>query len=83
MFKAVCIATNTKVIVKAYYKAKMHPKHYHKLQREIETMKSLNGPYVAEFYAHFEDTQCIYIIMEFCEGVLGPAVGLQATEVAY
>lgn len=68
VFKAVCIATNTKVIVKAYYKSKMHPKHYHKLQREIETMKSLNGPYVAEFYAHFEDSQCIYIIMEFCEG---------------
>lgn len=68
MLKAVCIATNTKVIVKAYYKSKMHPKHYHKLQREIEAMKSLNGPYVAEFYARFEDSQCVYIIMEFCEG---------------
>lgn len=68
VLKAVCISTNTKVIIKAYYKSKMHPKHYHKLQREIETMKMLNGPYVAEFFAHFEDTQCIYIIMEYCEG---------------
>jgi serine/threonine protein kinase len=68
VLKAVCISTNTKVIIKAYYKSKMHPKHYHKLQREIETMKMLNGPYVAEFYAHFEDAQCIYIIMEYCEG---------------
>lgn len=68
VFKAVCIATNTKVIVKAYYKQKMHPKHFHKLHREIQSMKSLNGPYVAEFYATFEDSQCVYIIMEFCEG---------------
>lgn len=68
LLKAVCISTNTKVIIKAYYKSKMHPKHYHKLQREIETMKMLNGPYVAEFYSHFEDSQCIYIIMEYCEG---------------
>lgn len=68
VLKAVCIATNSKVIVKAYYKSKMHPKHYHKLQREIDTMKALNGPYVAEFYSHFEDAQCIYIVMEYCEG---------------
>jgi hypothetical protein len=68
VLKAVCVATNTKVIIKAYYKSKMHPKHYHKLQREIDAMKALNGPYVTEFYAHFEDTQCIYIVMEFCEG---------------
>lgn len=68
VLKAVCVATNTKVIVKAYYKSKMHPKHYHKLQREIEAMKALNGPYVTEFLAHFEDSQCTYIIMEYCEG---------------
>lgn len=68
VLKAVCVATNTKVIIKAYYKSKMHPKHYHKLQREIDAMKCLNGPCVTEFYAHFEDSQCIYIVMEFCEG---------------
>ena len=68
VLKGVCIATNTKVIIKAYYKSKMHPKHYHKLQREIDAMKVLNGPYVAEFYASFEDVQCVYIVMEFCEG---------------
>lgn len=39
MFKAVCVSTGYKVIVKAYYKSKMHPKHYHKLYREIESMK--------------------------------------------
>lgn len=57
-----------KVILKAYYKQKMHPKHFHKLHREIQSMKCLNGPYVAEFYATFEDPQCVYIIMEYCEG---------------
>eukprot|EP00879_Flechtneria_rotunda_P023005 GHRR01024316.1.p1 GENE.GHRR01024316.1~~GHRR01024316.1.p1 ORF type:complete len:327 (+),score=110.61 GHRR01024316.1:681-1661(+) len=68
VFKAVCIATNLKVIIKAYYKQKMHPKHFHKLHREIAAMKMLNGPYVSEFYATFEDSQCVYIIMEYCEG---------------
>ena len=68
VFKGVCIATNTKVIIKTYYKQKMHPKHYHKLAREIQAMKALNGPYTAEFYSSFEDAQCIHIIMEFCEG---------------
>lgn len=68
VFKAVCIATSMKVIIKAYYKQKMHPKHFHKLHREIQAMKALNGPYVAEFFSTFEDTQCVYIIMEFCEG---------------
>lgn len=68
VFKAVCVATNLKVILKAYYKQKMHPKHFHKLHREIQAMKALNGPYVAEFYATFEDPQCVYIVMEYCEG---------------
>jgi serine/threonine protein kinase len=68
VFKAVCIASNLKVIIKACYKQKMHPKHFHKLNREMQAMRALNGPYVAEFYASFEDTQCVYIIMEYCEG---------------
>jgi hypothetical protein len=68
VFKAVCTATSLKVIIKAYYKQKMHPKHIHKLHREIAAMKMLNGPYVAEFYCTFEDAQCMYIIMEYCEG---------------
>ncbi|KAF6256038.1 kinase-like domain-containing protein [Scenedesmus sp. NREL 46B-D3] len=68
VFKAVCIASNLKVIIKAYYKQKMHPKHIHKLNREMQAMRALNGPYVAEFYASFEDAQCVYIIMELCEG---------------
>jgi hypothetical protein len=68
VYKAVCTATNNKVIIKAYFKQKMHPKHHHKLAREIDAMKMLDGPYIAQLYAHFEDTQCIYLIMEFCEG---------------
>lgn len=30
--------------------------------------KVLNGPYVAEFFSTFEDAQCIFIVMELCEG---------------
>eukprot|EP00877_Chromochloris_zofingiensis_P008085 jgi/Chrzof1/352/Cz01g12180.t1 len=68
VYKAVCNTTSNKVIIKAYHKHKMHPKHFHKLHREIQAMRALNGPYVAEFYSTFEDAQCIYIIMEYCEG---------------
>jgi len=35
----VCTQTNSKVIIKAYHKSKMQPKHHHKLAREIATMK--------------------------------------------
>ncbi len=68
VYKGVCTASNSKVIIKAYHKSKMHPKHHHKLQREISAMRALNGPYVAQFFDTFEDTTCIYIIMEYCEG---------------
>jgi len=62
------MATGAGVIIKAYHKAKMHPKHHSKLAREIATMRTLNGPFMAQFYATFEDMQAVYIIMEFCEG---------------
>ena len=26
------------------------------------------GPYVAELYSSFEDSSCVYLIMEYCEG---------------
>lgn len=68
VYKASCVSTQSKVIIKAYHKSKMHPKHHHKLHREIAAMRSLNGPYVAQLYATFEDPNCIYIIMEYCEG---------------
>jgi serine/threonine protein kinase len=54
VYKASCIATQTKVIIKAYHKPKMQPKHHHKLQREISAMRALNGPYVAELFSTFE-----------------------------
>jgi serine/threonine protein kinase len=68
VYKAICIQTQSKVIIKAYRKSKMQGKHFHKLHREIVVMKMLNGPYVAEFYDTFEDEHHVYIIMEYCEG---------------
>jgi hypothetical protein len=43
VLKGVCIETGGKVIIKAYHKAKMHPKHFHKLQRELACMRGLKG----------------------------------------
>jgi Protein kinase domain len=68
VFRAICTSSGAKVIIKVYYKSKMHPKHHHKLERELSAMRMLSGPFVAQLYASFEDSGCIYIIMEHCEG---------------
>ena len=43
VLKGVCVETGSKVIIKAYHKSKMHPKHFHKLQRELACMRVLRG----------------------------------------
>ena len=68
VLKGVCLETGGRVIIKAYHKAKMHPKHFHKLQRELAAQRCLRGPYVAEIYGSFEDAACVYLVMEYCEG---------------
>ena len=68
MYKAVDDATGGKVVIKAYHKKKMQPKHYHKLQREINAMSLMGGMYVVQLYCHFQDEDNVYLIMEFCEG---------------
>jgi len=68
VLKGVCVETGGKVIIKAYHKSKMHPKHFHKLQRELACMRVLKGHYVAELFASFEDPSCVYMVMEYCEG---------------
>ena len=43
VLKALCQETGGRVIIKAYHKSKMHPKHFHKLQRELYCMRVLKG----------------------------------------
>lgn len=46
----------------------MQAKHYHKLDREIQAMQLMRGPYVAELYCWFQDDDSVWLVMEFCEG---------------
>lgn len=39
VYKGVVSATGQKVIIKAYHKSRMQPKHHHKLAREIASMQ--------------------------------------------
>ncbi len=64
MYKAVDTKSGSNVVIKVYHKAKMQPKHHHKLLREIEAMEKMNGPYVAELHGTFsnEDSVCLVMV---------------------
>ena len=55
VYQAVEGATGSRVVIKAYHKDKMQPKHLHKLDREIQAMVAMNGSFVAELYSTFSD----------------------------
>lgn len=55
------------VVIKAYYKAKMCDKHYHKLAREIAVMRAMRGcSHVVELMGTFQDASAVYLIQEWC-----------------
>lgn len=69
VYKAVCVETGTKVVIKVYHKAKMNERHYHKLDREMEVQTKIqDGPYVCQLYAIFEDDEKKYLVLEMCDG---------------
>lgn len=54
VFKAAETATGRPLVIKAYHKAKMQEKHLHKLSREVDAMKAMQGEYVVTLYATFQ-----------------------------
>jgi hypothetical protein len=56
---------------RAPYRSQPQEKHYHKLDREIRSMVSMTGPYVAELFGFFSDDDNIYLVMELCEARWG------------
>lgn len=69
VYKAVDRDSGHKVIVKAYHKKKMQPKHVHKLDREIAIMSSVSAhPCSTSLLGTFSDADNSYLVMEHCEG---------------
>jgi serine/threonine protein kinase len=68
VYQALETTTGARVVIKAYHKDKMQPKHHYKLEREIECMVAMNGSFVAELYGTFSDEKTVYLVMEYCEG---------------
>ena len=57
------------VIIKCYIKAKMKPKNFTRMEREIRLMKFLSqSEMMCQFYGSFESENHKYIIMEHCRG---------------
>ena len=69
VYRGVCSATLRPVIIKCYIKAKMKPKNFTRMEREIRLMKFLSqSDLMCQFYGSFESENHKYIIMEHCRG---------------
>ena len=63
MSRAVCSITQTPVIIKAYEKAKMKPKNFARMEREIRLMRLLGGGEgLVQLYTTLEDGSCKYLV---------------------
>lgn len=69
VFRAKCVETGRRVIVKVYFEEKMTPKQMHKLDREVELQNVVkNCPFVCQVLASFHEESKMYLILEDCEG---------------
>ena len=69
VYRGVCSATLRPVIIKCYIKAKMKPKNFTRMEREIRLMKFLSqSEMMCQFFGSFESDNHKYIIMEHCRG---------------
>ena len=63
VYRAVCSVTQTAVIIKAYEKAKMKPKNFSRMEREVRLMRLLGGEEgLVELYAVFQDSGFKYLV---------------------
>lgn len=69
VYRAKCVASGARVVVKMYHKDKMTGKQMHKLKREIDIQTLVRDcPYVCQLLADFEDDAKKYLILEHCAG---------------
>ena len=56
------------VALKAYKKSHLGPLNCAQVLREVEIHITLNHPGIIKMYAAFEDSECLYIVLELAEG---------------
>ncbi len=60
--------TKQKVAIKILHKKKMKEKEIGLMQREIDIMKMSKHPNIVRFLDHFENSEYIFIVMEYIQG---------------
>lgn len=69
VYRGICSTTSRSVIIKCYVKAKMKPKNFTRMEREIRLMKLLgDGEALVQLYGVFETDSHKYLVMEHCRG---------------
>lgn len=69
VYRARCVETGRKLIVKIYFQERMNPKQLHKLEREVQIQNMVKDcPYVCHLVGHFHEGTNTHIILEDCEG---------------
>jgi calcium-dependent protein kinase len=69
-FGSVCKATHkdTQKVIAVKNIAKKNLKDAQKFKEEVQLMKELDHPNIVRIFETFEDSRCLYLIMELCEG---------------
>lgn len=60
--------TNTKVAVKIITKSKLKDNEYELIRSELDIMKLFHHPHLVRLLDHFENSEYIYIVMEYLSG---------------
>ena len=68
VFKAKEVATGALVAIKQIQKDKMDKYELHELREEIEIMRTCQHPNIVELYDIIEDTQQLFLVMEYVPG---------------
>jgi serine/threonine protein kinase len=69
VYSARCAISHIMVVVKRYPLDSLRSLHRAQLFRELVIHSSLNHPCIAQMYAAFLESRCVYIVMEFCGGI--------------
>jgi len=51
-----------------FNKTKFRKSYFKRLKEELKILSTLDHPNIVKYYEHYEDTQYMYLVMEYCSG---------------